>query len=49
MTIKNKNNKGELNSKYRGVINSKECYIIFADSIDIILKKIQKNIIIAKK
>jgi glycosyltransferase involved in cell wall biosynthesis len=37
--IKNKNNKGALNSRYKGAIYSKGEYIIFVDSDDIILKK----------
>ena len=37
--IKNKENKGALNSRYKGTLYSKGEYIIFVDSDDIILKK----------
>ena len=37
--IKNKENKGALNSRYKGALYSKGEYIIFVDSDDIILKK----------
>jgi glycosyltransferase involved in cell wall biosynthesis len=37
--IKNKENNGALNSRYKGALYSKGEYIIFVDSDDIILKK----------
>lgn len=37
--IKNKENKGALNSRYKGALYSKGEYIIFVDSDDIVLKK----------